>query len=80
MIEIIQNFINQLHHKIINNIGYAKLIIIIVILTALLLLFRYAYIRLQYSDEAWKIIKKNGRKSIFWYDENGNETHKKPKK
>lgn len=80
MIEIIQNFINQLHHKIINNIGYVKLIIIIVILTALTLLFRYVYIRLQYSEEAWKIVKKNGKKSIFWYDENGNETYKKPKK
>ena len=79
MIEDIQKFFYQIHSRIINEIGYAKLIVIIVILSVMVLLIRYACIRSQYSDEAWKIIKKNGRKSIFWYDKYGNETYKKPK-
>ena len=57
-----------------------SIIIAIVLIIILIIILRYVHIRNQYSDEAWKIRKKNGKKSIFWYDEYGNKTYKKPKK
>lgn len=66
----IQNFINT-YPKVSIAIGITIIII-------LCLLLRYIHIRKQYSNEAWKIVKKNGRKSIFWYDQYGNKTYKKP--
>ncbi len=74
MIQIMNN-INQ---YIINYIGYKNIGFIILIII-ILLWIKFIRFRNQYSDEAWKIIKKNGRKSVFWYDENGNKTYKKPK-
>lgn len=67
----IRNFINT----------YPKISIAIAIgiIAILSLLLRYIHIRKQYSSEAWKIVKKNGRKSIFWYDQYGNKTYKKPR-
>ena len=55
-----------------------SIIIAIVLIIVLILLLRHIHIRKQYSKEAWKIVKKNGRKAIFWYDEYGNKTYKKP--
>lgn len=54
-------------------------IIGILLVIGVIIMLRHMHIRNQYSKEAWKIVKKNGRKSIFWYDEYGNETYKKPK-
>lgn len=67
------------HQYIINYIGYKKLVVAIIIVILLIYLIWYKRVRSQYSDIAWKIRKKNGKKSIFWYDENGNEVYKKPK-
>ena len=64
----------------IKNYPVITTIIAVIIIVILILILRHIHIRNQYSDEAWKIVKKNGRKSIFWYDENGNETYKRPKK
>ena len=55
------------------------IIVSIILIIILLIVFRHFHIKNKYSPEAWKIVKKNGRKSIFWYDEDGNETYKKPK-
>lgn len=71
--------LNEINIYIINNIGYKKIILIIALVLAFIA-YKKIKFRNQYSDEAWKIVKKNGRKSIFWYDEYGNETYKKPKK
>lgn len=54
-------------------------IIGILLVIGVIIMLRHMHIRNQYSDEAWKIVKKNGRKAIFWYDEYGNKTYKKPK-
>ena len=64
----------------IRNYPVISMIAAVVIITILILVLRHIHIRNQYSDDAWKIVKKNGRKSIFWYDEYGNKTYKKPKK
>lgn len=69
----------ELHTYIVNHVGYYKIIIIVVALI-IFLVIRHFHIKSQYSKEAWKIVKKNGRKAIFWYDEYGNETYKKPTK
>lgn len=54
-------------------------IIGLLLVIGVIIMLRHMHIRNQYSDEAWKIVKKNGRKAIFWYDEYGNKTYKKPK-
>lgn len=72
--------LNELNKAIMATIGYPKLIILAFVLILIGCLVRYAYIRSQYSDEAWKIRKKNGPKSIFWYDKNGNKVYHRPKK
>lgn len=35
--------------------------------------------RNQYSDEAWKVVTRSGKKYVFWYDENGNKVYKRPR-
>ncbi len=54
-------------------------IIGLLLVIGVIIMLRHMHIRNQYSKEAWKIVKKNGRKAIFWYDEYGNKTYKKPK-
>lgn len=72
--------LNELNKAIIATIGYPKLIVLTLVLTLAGYLVRYAYIRSQYSDEAWIVRKKNGPKSVFWYDEYGNKVYHRPKK
>lgn len=79
MDEIIK-YILQLHNLIQNTIGYGKLILLIFIFCILIYLAWYKFVREEYSDEAWKIRKKNGRKSIYWYDEYGNKVYRRPQK
>ena len=73
-------FLIKINDYIINNIGYGKLVLAIIIIILLIYLAWRKFVRDEYSDEAWKIRKKNGRKSIFWYDEYGNEVYRRPKK
>ncbi len=74
------NFIRQLHQTIQSTIGYPALLVLIVIVVLIIYLLWYTHVRQQYSDEGWKIRKKNGRKAIFWYDEYGNKVYKRPEK
>lgn len=76
----ITDLLLQLHHLIQETIGYPALAVLVGICIIVIYLLWYTCIRNQYSDEAWKIRKKNGRKSIFWYDENGREVYHRPKK
>lgn len=71
--------LNELHEAIQATIGYPVLIALIVIAIIIAYAACYAYVRSQYSDEAWKVRKKNGRKSVFWYDEYGNKVYHRPK-
>lgn len=76
----LNEFLMKLHEFIQNNLGYPTLCIIVIICIIIIYLAWYKFVRSQYSDEAWKIRKKNGKKSIFWYDEYGNEVYHRPKK
>lgn len=55
-------------------------IVFIIFIILILIWLHHIKIRKQYSNEGWKIKKKNGRKSVFWYDENGNIVYRKPKR
>lgn len=72
--------LNELNTAIMATIGYTRLAVLTIVLILIGYLVRYAYIRSQYSDEAWKVRKKNGPKSVFWYDEHGNKVYHRPKK
>lgn len=71
--------LNELNKAIIATIGYQKIIVLTLVLILIGCLVRYAYIRSQYSEEAWKVRKKNGSKSVFWYDKNGNKVYHRPR-
>ncbi len=77
----IKFFFLTIHYLILNTIGY-KVVgsIAFIVICIWAIVHKYRKFKNQYSDEAWKIVKKNGRKSIFWYDEYGNKTYKKPDK
>lgn len=77
--QLIKNSIIDLYNYVIKNVNVFDIVFIIFFILILIWL-RYINIRRQYSNEGWKIRKKNGKKSIFWYDENGKKVYKKPKK
>lgn len=70
--------LNFLHESVQNTIGYLGLFVLIFAVILMAYIAWNILVRSQYSDEAWKIRKKNGRKSIFWYDEYGNKVYHKP--
>lgn len=63
-----------------SSIGYPATIALVIVVILVIYLAWYEIVRKQYSDEAWKIRKKNGKKSIFWYDEYGNKVYRRPNK
>ena len=71
--------LDELNKAIIATIGYPKLIVLALVLMLIGYLLRSAYIRSQYSKEAWIVRKKNGPKSVFWYDKNGNKVYHRPR-
>lgn len=60
--------------------GYQDFFITLIIILIASIYYKFKKFKNQYSPEGWKIVKKNGRRSVFWYDEDGNITYKKPKK
>lgn len=78
--KIITNELQKIWIFITSDIKQTIMTIIgLLLVIGVIIMLRHMHIRNQYSEEAWKIVKKNGRKAIFWYDEYGNKTYKKPK-
>lgn len=75
----LNEFFMMLHNLIQDTIGYLGLIVLIFAGILMAYIAWNLLVRSQYSDAAWKIRKKNGKKSIFWYDEYGNKVYHKPK-
>lgn len=69
----------NLDEAIRSSIGYPAVIALVIVAILAIYLAWYEIVRKQYSDEAWKVRKKNGKKSIYWYDEYGNKVYRKPK-
>lgn len=76
---MIQQEILKIKEYLVTEMNYQITIILAVLLLCILfILLRHIRIRSQYTKETWKIVKKRGRKAIFWYDQYGNKTYKKP--
>ena len=77
-----QNLIRKWQH-IIHKMEIEQIVafvVFVIVVICLCIWIHHINVRKQYSDEAWKIRKKNGKKSIFWYDQYGNKVYKKPQK
>ena len=73
-----ESFIDFLY-IIYNEIGYIGIILSIIFLICAIFIL-YEIDRVPLSPEARKIMKKNGRKAIFWKDKNGNISYKRPRR